>query len=190
MPFFTKAKDAINYTNAFARIQRNPVVFNVLLRQEQKIIDGWQHLGIDYGNTTGKTSIVKVCNPYCIPCSQGHSFLEDLKTTNPNVTIKIILLPKDPPGEIISQHLLSLARNLSPEKLDLAINDWYLSDSKNYESFAERYPLYKEYPENHEHLELVKNWCKKMNITYTPTYFIDGFRLPKSYSISDLKYLL
>ncbi|PUZ29772.1 hypothetical protein DCC81_10130 [Chitinophaga parva] len=33
-------------------------------------------------------------------------------------------------------------------------------------------------------------WCKKTNVTFTPTFFLNGYQLPENYSISDLKYFL
>ncbi len=34
------------------------------------------------------------------------------------------------------------------------------------------------------------DWCEETAITFTPTFFINGYQLPSLYSVSDLKYFL
>lgn len=41
-----------------------------------------------------------------------------------------------------------------------------------------------------ETLEAMATWCKEAGITYTPTIFINGKRLPETYSIDELKNIL
>lgn len=36
----------------------------------------------------------------------------------------------------------------------------------------------------------MSDWCKEAEIVATPTFFIDGCRLPENYNINQLKYLL
>ncbi len=36
-------------------------------------------------------------------------------------------------------------------------------------------------------LDLMKQWCTDAEITHTPTIFINGKRLPETYSINELK---
>ncbi|WP_147676335.1 DsbA family protein [Algibacter pacificus] len=43
--------------------------------------------------------------------------------------------------------------------------------------------------QNHK-IEAMRNWCDAENITHTPTIFINGFELPKEYSIEDLREVL
>jgi protein-disulfide isomerase len=34
------------------------------------------------------------------------------------------------------------------------------------------------------------SWCQEIGIAYTPTFFVNGYQLPKMYKIEDLKYLM
>ena len=38
-------------------------------------------------------------------------------------------------------------------------------------------------------LDKMRDWCDKMEINFTPTYFINGYQLPEIYNLDDLKYL-
>ena len=39
-------------------------------------------------------------------------------------------------------------------------------------------------------IEAMDKWCKAMEISFTPTIFINGHQLPDAYSIEDLQYFL
>ena len=39
-------------------------------------------------------------------------------------------------------------------------------------------------------IEKMKEWCKEAEITYTPTIFLNGKRLPENYKVEELKYIL
>jgi protein-disulfide isomerase len=36
----------------------------------------------------------------------------------------------------------------------------------------------------------MKEWCNKTEISFTPTFFVNGHQLPEIYNVSDLKYFL
>jgi len=39
-------------------------------------------------------------------------------------------------------------------------------------------------------IEDMNEWCKEIDIRFTPTFFINGYQLPEIYNIRDIKYLL
>jgi protein-disulfide isomerase len=59
-----------------------------------------------------------------------------------------------------------------------ALDDWYLSDKKEYDVFAAKYVMNGELTKQGEKIEAMDNWCKSMNIHVTPTVFINGYQLP------------
>lgn len=174
------------------RLKNNISIFDILLTREDPIIpaDG---LGITLGNIKGKYSIIKVCNPYCAPCSEAHTVLEDIISTNDDVSVQIIYKATnsdfDPRSKPVS-HLLAIAKSDDYARLKKAMNEWYGSDEKNYDRFKEKYPLQIEPIATQETINKMADWCNKMRISSTPTIFVNGHALPDIYSISDLKYLL
>ena len=62
---------------------------------------------------------------------------------------------------------------------------------RQYDAFAEKYPI-----ENFEDetldssIKKMSDWCNQNKIIATPTVFIDGYKLPKNYSIDELAYIL
>lgn len=39
-------------------------------------------------------------------------------------------------------------------------------------------------------IEAMFKWCNDVNITFTPTIFINGYQLPDAYDTADLQYFL
>lgn len=185
-----QAKDAGNYEAAYKRLLYNPEQFNQLLQQQDTAADGWQHLGIDIGNPNAGITIIKVCNPYCGPCAKAHPVLEELVKENSNVNVKIIFTAtneeKDKGRKPVS-HLLAIAESGAEHQVAQALDDWYLPPDKNYEAFALKYPKNGELARQGEKITAMREWCNKTSITHTPTFFINGKRLPETYRIEELR---
>jgi len=76
------------------------------------------------------------------------------------------------------------------ELMQHAFDDWYLSEKIDYEAFALKYPMNGELHSQNEKLKSMQEWCTAMRIEATPTFFLNGYQLPRIYSLEDLKYLV
>ncbi|RZS95835.1 hypothetical protein BC751_1383 [Cecembia calidifontis] len=85
---------------------------------------------------------------------------------------------------------MAVAAQANQEEIIQALDDWYLPERKEYETFAAKYPMNGELKAQESCIKDMLNWCELENISYTPTIFINGYELPKAYSIEDLKYIL
>jgi hypothetical protein len=192
-PFFKKANAANIYGAAYKRLQNNPEIFTGLLEQQTKAPDGWQNLGINIGNPNAKNTIIKVCNPYCKPCAIMHSVLEEIINNNKNVQLKIIFKTfgnvKDKDA-IIANHLMAIAGNNNSINIQHALDDWYMAKQKDYSAFTRKYGLNRELQKQHAKLEAMSDWCREAEIPYTPTIFVNGYRLPENYDVKELKNIL
>ena len=77
-------------------------------------------------------------------------------------------------------------KNTDKTKTQKALDDWYLAEKKDYESFANKYPMNGELAKQKDKLKAMNDWCKKEKITHTPTIFINGYKLPDEYHLHDL----
>jgi uncharacterized membrane protein/protein-disulfide isomerase len=179
------------YRAAYNRLQYNPDIFQSLLKLQNKVDTGWQDLGIDLGNPEANNTVVKVCQPYCGPCSKAHPKLEELIKVNQNVKLKIIFTTtnKDK-SAVVVKHLLAIAGEGNAKKTQEALDRWYLAEKKDYNSFASSYPLNDALKNNSYQLEAMSEWCKKNEIFATPTIFVNGYRIPDNYDIEQLKNIL
>lgn len=191
LPKLKAAKDSKLKTAELRRMKHNPEIFKALLLQQKKMPAPADNLGIVLGNPLAPNKIVKVCNPYCGPCAKAHELLEQLIHNNPTVQLQIIFTAtnhehdyKTPPV----RHLLAIAADNEETLVKGALNDWYLAKEKNYNVFADKYPMTEQLLQQDVKIEAMQSWCEQTQIDYTPTIFINGQQLPEMYTVEDLKY--
>ena len=192
-PLISRSRDAGEYAAAFKRLQYNPEIFRSLLAQQEKAPEGWQDLGIDVGDPNAENTIIKVCSPYCGACAKAHPVLEEIVRRNNKVRLKIIFTAKNETKNEkakVVRHLMAIAAEGDQAKTQQALDDWYLADKKNYAVFAGKYDMNGALEQQGSKLDAMSNWCTEAEIIYTPTIFLNGFRLPANYQIGELRNLL
>jgi len=193
VPVLKDSKKSQDLERQWRRLRYNPDIFQALLEKSTKITAPVDGLGIVIGNPDAKMEIVKVCNPYCGPCSKAHPELEAVLAQNPNVKLRIIFTGTGKADDIRTKpvaHLLAVQQTLGTEKVREALDDWYLAEEKNYETFSKMYPMNVELELQTEKIEAMREWCDLMKIRATPTIFIKGSELPDGYQIAELKNIL
>ena len=85
--------------------------------------------------------------------------------------------------------MLSIFRIGGEKALSTALSDWYKRPDKDHIKWALKHPT--DVIEN-DHLALQEQnlWALSADIEFTPTIFIDGRKLPRNYSISELKHFI
>lgn len=176
---------------AFQRLKRNPENVKKELNHQPRVLTDPEGLGIVVGDPNAANKIIKVCNPYCNPCSLVHDTLKDLLNTSSNLSVRIIFtsgVSTDDKRYYPVRHFLALYES-GKFNIDDVLSDWHHSPDKNYEAFAARYPLGEDtLIRQNAKIAAMQAWCAKMDIAFTPTFFINGFQLPATYGIGDLKY--
>jgi uncharacterized membrane protein len=192
-PVWTKSKEAHGFEASYKRLLYNPEMFFALLNQQSAAPEGWENIGITLGNPAAKNSIIKVCNPFCGPCAKAHPVLDEIVHNNPQYNLKVIFTSTNEPqdrGGYVARHLLAIAQKGNHATTQQAMDDWYQSKTKDYQNLTEKYPLNGEVEKQKEKLDNMGTWCKEAGIAYTPTIFINGRKLPETYSIEELKNIL
>ena len=192
-PLLLQAHAAGTYKVNLVRLKRNVQIFQALLERQKPIAANTEGLGIVIGNPRAVNTIVKVCNPYCGPCSKAHHELEELLRVNDNLKIRIIFTATE--GDkgsraMTTRHLLALYAKSDPRLMQDALAEWYHPAKKDYEAFAAKYPMNGELKLQDDQLSAMNHWCKETGISFTPTIFVNGYQLPEIYTVADLKYFL
>ena len=191
----TKKVQASKYEKRnYLQLKYNDEVFWSLLYKQPSIIDNsTDGLGITIGNPQAKHTIVKVCNPYCGPCATAHPELDKIIEQNPEVKAQIIFTATNNENDRAAKpvkHLLAIAEKGDEHITYQALDDWYLASQKDYDAFAAKYPMNGELIKQNEKLSKMKAWCDEVDIQFTPTIFINGYQLPKTYQIKDISYFI
>jgi thiol-disulfide isomerase/thioredoxin len=193
-PYLLKLQEAKNTKREYLRIKFNTEIFDTLLKKQKQIAVSTDGIGIDLGNPNATNTLIKVCNPYCGPCAKAHPKIEKLMEEIPDLKVKIIFTTPNAPNsdafKVVSHFLSIQDQSNSEENIKQALDDWYLSDKKDYEQFATKYPTTVDHGNQTGKIEAMFNWCNKVDIRFTPTIFINGYQLPEAYDIADLQYFL
>ncbi|RFS18819.1 hypothetical protein DVR12_26845 [Chitinophaga silvatica] len=194
IPALKNAREARETKLELQRLKHDPQIFKAQLLQQSRLEEVATGLGISMGNPDAAHKIIKVCNPYCGPCAMAHQPLEELLSANPDLQVQIIFTATNNEQDIKSypvKHLMAIAAQYPEETVKRALDDWYMPEKKDYALFAAKYPIAEEilFAQGFK-LETMSDWCKRINIEFTPTFYIDGYQLPSMYSIEDLSYYL
>lgn len=193
VPLLKRAKDGLDYQRKWTRLRYNQDIFEAMLYKGNPVSSPVDGLGILVGNPDAKREIIKVCNPYCGPCSKAHPELEELIKQHPDFRLRIIFTAtgeQDDHKTAPVAHLLAIQEMEGRVKVKQALDDWYLAPQKDYGSFAEKYPMNnEEQGVQKQKVQAMHAWCNQMKIRATPTIYIDGYELPDSYRVEELKNL-
>lgn len=199
------AKEGKSHKVDLQRLKHNRHVFEVLLQKQPVITESVKDLGIILGNPDALYTVIKVCNPYCKPCSKSHRQIENLLRINPDVKIQIIYTANSDERDMTGtpvKHFLALAETNQEDLVRAALNDWYSADEKDYAAFADKYPINDDLKKQNTKVNAMRKWCDATHVAFTPTFFIsvpfesggskskEIYQLPDLYTISDLSYFL
>ena len=162
-------------------------------QQEQKVDTTIWENDLVLGNPDAPILITVACNPYCGPCAKAHTQVEELMHHyNGKVKVQIRLLcnaeDKNHKQTIavraILQKVVTCKNN---NELEDMFTDWFMwMDLEKW--------IVKWQPDNsiavNEKLKEHNNWIKENNIIATPTFFVNGKKLPGRYSLKDIEILL
>lgn len=193
-PYLLHLQQANATKRSYRRLKFNGEIFETLLHKQPQVNVPANGLGITLGNPQAKHTLIKVCNPYCGPCSKAHPKVEALLKERNNLKVQVIFIaPNMPEHKLYApvNHLLAVQETAADEQtLHRALDDWYLAEEKDYRAFASKYPVNGALQRQGHKIEAMDKWCRQMNIAATPTFFINGYQLPEVYDVTDLNYFL
>lgn len=190
---YLSAQNGKRYEKGLSKLKYNKEIFHALLSKQKLVTVSPEGLGITLGNPQAKNTIIKVCNPYCGPCAKAHPIIEEILENNDDVKVQIIFTATNDENDMRSKpvrHLMALYQRNDAALTKKALDSWYNADKKDYNAFAAKYLLNGELQKQESKLEAMDKWCREVDISFTPTFFINSHQLPESYKIEDLKYLL
>jgi glutaredoxin len=191
-PYLLKSERVKSLNQQLKKFKYNSTLFNQLLGSQTKYSIPDDLMPITIGNPEANTVITMVSNPFCDPCGVAHKTLQEWLNQRNDIQLKVLFVTANHEDDALTKvasHITSLSLSTDKVVVEEALNDWYNQSSKNYDSWAEKHPI-----SNREGLEIAiqkqKEWCEMAEIQFTPTIFINGYKLTDPYSLDDIKYLL
>ncbi|WP_199120296.1 vitamin K epoxide reductase family protein [Pedobacter sp. ASV28] len=191
-PFFVKASQQSELKNQLKKFKYNIDLFNEQLQKQPKFyVDSNLH-PVVLGNPSSSITITMISNPYCNPCAKAHRTLSEWLKFRDDLQVKVVFTSGDDEQNYktkASRHLSALRKHYDMDIAEKAMNEWYNSVRKNYEAWAEKYPV--EITNDIKmSMDAQKNWIDMLDIEYTPAFLINGYKLPDNYKLEEIKFLL
>lgn len=162
-------------------------------QQEQKVDTAIWENDLVIGNPYAPILITVACNPYCEPCAKAHVQLDELLqgfTGKLKVQVRFVCNVNDESDKktIAVKAILQKAVTINDNtELQNMLSDWF--DWMNYEKWVDKWQ-----PDNvidvNESLQAHVSWVENSRIQFTPTFFVNGRKLPGRYELNDIKDLL
>jgi len=174
------------------RFKRNYTIFKNTLISKPKI--SLPQNTIILGNKNAALNITIITSPFCGFCKEPHYMLENiLKKHERNIAVKVLY--NFNMNESKDENLKLLYRTLfyiNQQKGDLAFNaamkSWY--KNKDIKKWLSKYSYELNTKEIDLVLETQYKWCIENQFNFTPSLFINGYKYPEAYDISDLPYYI
>lgn len=172
------------------RVKHNARVFTYLLEQQKRIDDRPFEKEMRVGSPAAPIQITMVSNLYCNPCKLKHAVVDQLVAMYPDkvsVTLRFVKSGKDvgSVGQLLGYwHQAIHGKEGEFQNTADLMHDWF--EIWDLQKFIKKYPLI---PNDAEVEKLETQhyaWIADTEVNQTPTFFINGYGMPKEYLIDDL----
>jgi len=190
-----------------ARLHSQPEFIQWKLGRIQKIDMGDMPIELELGSRSAEMTLTVVVNPLCGHCSRSFEQLADLRRVsrdNFKVVVRFLVAAQDPLQTTterlldreVSLRFLVLAEVGDQQRLEQALRAWFSPGEGfsrgRYRRWLDRFGLRPEAPSARfpAALESQRQWAVRAQVGATPTYFLNGRRLPPGFEPAHLKLLL
>lgn len=190
-PLLNYKAEAVGLKFQLQSFKNNPRLFNQALYNQARYAVPDNLKPIILGNADGEIVITVVSDPFCSPCLLAHSIAREWAIEEQNIKIKMLFHVVDDETDLgakVASHILAINEK-DPVLAEMALEEWYSGQIKDFNLLTEKYTAEKTL-ESLTVEQMQKDWCRVADITYTPTVFINGYKIPMPYKIEDAKYLL
>ncbi len=191
-PVIQKAQQARILKYQLKKFKYNRELFAASLKEQAQYTLPADEWSIVLGNANARTVITMVSNPYCPPCGKTHQELDTWLDKLSEIQLRIVFTAYNQDNDKktpVTRHLMALNEQYDKATVKNALHDWYSQEQKSYEKWAKRYPVTLD-ESRFRLLDEQRNWCDIAEVRSTPTLMINGYRLPKTYRLQDIKYML
>ena len=172
-------------------IKADEAVFTTLLKQQPFYETSDCDSVIRFGNPNSKLRITVLSNPYCNPCARMHKRIEALlQQTNNEISIQYILSSFKEELNSTNKYLIASFLNPSMGGAGEAslLSSWFEKGVTLKDDFFKDMSLGMDNPAIEIEFQKHEAWKQKTQLRATPTILINGYQLPESYKIEDLRY--
>lgn len=175
---------------ALINFKRNPKIFNAILASEPVVVPPLIASHSEHSSPT--FSLIVVSNPECIPCARAHFQLEEyLNRLSVRPIVHYVFLVDTASENIpkrVAAHIINQSKRFGNDKLEELMRTWYLRQEKASLEGWVNDPSFND--DDVQSLVEHRRWCADNGVEGTPTFFINGRKVPKEYHPRDIFFYL
>jgi uncharacterized membrane protein len=176
----------------YFRLKHNPAVFN-LLQAGAGVVDVAAAAPVVLNPDAEKAEITIVSSPNCGPCGDAHAMVQKAAALNPHVKFSMVFVTSTNAADSTHQpvkHLLGIYKHQGEQAFTRAMHYWYSQAGRQYPAFNKAFPYQPSLNGVERRQQQMEQWVLQHDITATPTYFVNGKKLPDNYGIEDIMVML
>ena len=189
VPKLNTEKNTQSLRQSMNSLKADESVFSALLKKQPFYETNDCDSIIRFGNPDSKLRITILSNPYCNPCAKMHKRIDELlQKTNNNISVQYILSSFGEELNSTNKYLIAACLNNDTDSITKLFNDWFEKGRALKDDYFSNLSLNIENPEIEVEFQKHEAWRKKTQLRATPTVLVNGYQLPESYKIEDLRY--
>jgi len=170
-------------------IKANESVFMELLKKQPFYETNDCDSVICFGNPDSKLRITVLSNPYCNPCAMMHKRIEELLIKMNNyISVQYILSSFEEKLNSTNKNLIAVCLEKNINSVLKVFNDWFEEGNVLQDDYFSNLSLNMGNPEIEVEFQKHEAWKNKTQLRETPTVLVNGYQLPESYKVEDLRY--
>ena len=189
VPKLNTEKNTQSLRQSMNSMKADESVFTALLKKQPFYETSDSDSVIRFGNPNSKLRITVFSNPYCNPCAIMHKKIDELLSkVNNSISIQYILSSFEEKLNSTNKYLIAACLADKTDSIKHIFNDWFEEGKTLRDDYFSNLSLNIENPKVEVEFQKHEAWKAKNQLRGTPTVLVNGYQLPESYKIEDLRY--
>ena len=189
IPTLTLSREMEQTRQEINSIKANEEVFKTLIAQQPYYEVSKADSQILFGDPNAQLVISILTNPFCNPCTKMHKRVEKLlHDAHRKVCVQYLFSSFSSDLEFANKFLIAAYLEKEQSEFERIIADWFEKGKPLKEVFFRDLQLDMNNPAIETEFQRHEAWKKKTQLRATPTILVNGYKLPDSYKIEDLRY--
>lgn len=187
-PLAVNKQRIVEVTQEINSIKANENIFAALLKEQPRYQVPFKYSRVEFGNPKSNLLITVLTNPHCNPCAKMHERINKLLKENNHIVVQYIFSSFSSELEVSARYLIAVSQQKNNEERDKIYTEWFEKGKIDKEKFFLKHPVNMDENLVIEEFNRHKVWIKNAQLHATPIPLVNGYKLPESYQLEDLKY--
>jgi len=179
-----KMSDEMHYYK-YLGFKKNPDILKVLLMNQPHYDIPFSESSLIFGSRNASIKITAFLSLHCSHCARAFEKIRDMLKNKENILINLVLMTSD--NKILTTLYNNNRKGKDEDSLKL-LEQWFNVDPFSRTRITEGLCIPEDINISGKISEENGRLFKEFNVLGTPTFFINGYKLPSQYEIDDIRY--